>query len=243
MADLAELKLFATHEHACSYLDGERATTVFVDPNASLNGRIYSQLSDFGFRRSGGHVYRPSCQQCNACIPLRTPVDVFKPSKTQKRCLKNNGDVSATFVDSIDTEECYSLYEKYICIRHEDGDMYPPSREQYLSFLTSEWNITRYIEFRVGERLIAVSVCDRLERGFSAVYAFFDPDQQKRSLGVFNILYLIELAKQQGLSYVYLGYWIKQCQKMSYKVDYRPFEVFLENGWVRVQDAHTQLLL
>lgn len=243
MTDLAELKLFATHEHPCSYLSGRDATTIFVDPKAKLNGNIFSQLSDFGFRRSGAHVYRPRCRQCQACIPVRTPVDLFRPNKTQKRCLNKNKDIQTKLVDSIDTDEHYALYEKYIRLRHSDGDMFPPSREQYLSFLTHEWNITRYIEFRVGEELLAVSVCDQLDRGLSAIYAFFDPTESKRSLGVYNILHLIQLTKELELSFVYLGYWIKDCQKMSYKVDYRPFQLLIEEGWITVNDYHSKSLL
>ncbi len=241
MTDLAQLKLFATRPHQCSYLPQEEATTVFVDPDAEMNGAVFSQLSEFGFRRSGPHVYRPRCQSCHACIPIRIPVASFVASRSQKRCLRNNRDLTIEFVDAIDDDEHYLLYRRYIERRHADGDMYPPSINQYLDFLTSEWGITRYAEFRVGERLILVSVIDELESGASAIYAFFDPDEAKRSLGVFNVLSLIQWAREQGLPFVYLGYWIKNCQKMNYKVDYRPFQLLIDNCWVTVKDFNSDL--
>lgn len=113
--------------------------------------------------------------------------------------------------------------------------MYPPDRSQYTDFLTSEWNATRYLEMRDKTgKLVALSVTDVLDHGLSAVYTFFDPDETHRSLGVFAILYQIELAKQNQLPYVYLGYWIRQCQKMSYKTRYQPYQVLINERWVTV---------
>ena len=236
MTDLSTIKFFATKPHTCSYLPEEQATTVFVDPHYEMDGDTYSQLSEFGFRRSGEHVYRPRCEMCQACVPIRIPVDSFEPSRSQKRSLKRNSDLVMNVVDNIDTDEHYALYEKYINARHQDGDMYPARRDQYLDFLTSEWGITRFLEFRRNDQLIAVSVTDVLSNGVSAIYAFFDPDQPKRSLGVFNIVFLTQWAKAHGLPYVYLGYWIRHCQKMAYKVAYKPFQVLVNNHWVTVAD-------
>lgn len=236
MTDLSELKLYATKPHACSYLPGKDATTIFIDPDVDIDGDIFSQLSELGFRRSGHHVYRPKCDSCRACVPIRIPVNEFHMSRSQKRCTKANRDVQAHIVENIDTDEHYQLYATYIEQRHADGDMYPPSLKQYRDFLTSEWGITRYIEYRIEDRLIAVSVCDLLDNGVSAIYAFFDPDEHKRSLGVFNILFQIQWARELRLPFVYLGYWISKCKKMSYKVEYRPFQVLIENRWVVVKD-------
>lgn len=237
MTDLSTIKFFATRPHPCSYLDDEQATTVFVDPHFDMNGETYSQLSDFGFRRSGQHVYRPRCESCQACVPIRIPVQGFTPRRSQKRCLSRNSDLEMQVVESIDTDEHFALYERYIDQRHRDGDMYPAEREQYRDFLTSEWGITRYLEFRKNGELIAVSVTDLLTSGVSAIYAFFEPNLSQRSLGVFNILFLIEWAKSQGLPFVYLGYWIRNCQKMSYKVEYKPFQVLVNNNWITVAEA------
>ncbi len=232
MTDLSELRFFATHEHDCGYLPEQQARTIFVDPEAEIDAELYSELSDLGFRRSGPHIYRPHCGACKACIPIRLPVSDFAPTRSQKRCLKRNAALKVRKVDKISSPKHYALYERYINLRHADGDMYPPSFEQYTEFLTKEWNVTEFLEFYDGERLVAVSVIDHLQAGISAIYAFFDPDDTKRSLGVF----LIQRAQAMRLPYVYLGYWIKSCQKMRYKVDYRPFQIFVDKQWITVRD-------
>lgn len=235
MTKLAQLKLYATRPHPCSYLDDQEATTVFIDPNATIDASLYSELSAYGFRRSGSHVYRPHCEQCQACIPIRVCADSFTPNRSQKRCLKLNADLVVAEHDSIDNEECFSLYERYINERHSDGDMYPADKTQYRDFLTSEWGITRFLLFRDAQQsLLAVAVVDRLENGLSAVYTFFDPDAEKRSLGRFAILYQLEQAKQQQLPYLYLGYWIRACTKMNYKTDYQPYQMLINQNWVNI---------
>lgn len=234
MTDLSTLKLFATQPHPCSYIEGEQATTVFVDPEATINTELYTQLSLLGFRRSGSHLYRPQCSGCQACMSCRIPVDLFRPNRSQRRCWQKNQDISINTTSRIDTLEHYNLYSRYIESRHQEGDMYPPSEEQYKAFLTSEWGATRYLEFRLNGLLIGVSVCDILGDGVSAVYTFYDASLHERSLGKFAILAQIERAKSLDLPYVYLGYWIKQCEKMSYKTDYRPLELLINRRWLRL---------
>jgi len=237
LTDLTTLKLYATRPHACSYLPGEDATTVFIDPTATIDAAVYSDLSRYGFRRSGSHVYRPHCETCHACIPIRLLTQEFKPNRAQKRCQKTNSDLIITFVDSIDTDEHYSVYERYINDRHSDGDMFPPSRGQYTDFLTAEWGATRYIEMRSAEgELLAVAVTDFLDHGLSAVYSFFSPQAAKRSLGSFAVLHQIQLAQEKKLPYLYLGYWIRKCQKMSYKTLFQPYQVMVGQNWVTVTD-------
>jgi arginyl-tRNA--protein-N-Asp/Glu arginylyltransferase len=232
--DISSIKLYATHEHPCSYLKDRSATTIFVDPALTMNGRIYSELSDFGFRRSGAHVYRPNCRNCQACIPVRIPVALFQPSRAQRRCIKRNQDVVATLTDSINTDEHYALYASYINSRHSDGDMYPPTRDQYEDFLSSEWGVTRYIELRAEGRLLGVAVSDQLDQGLSAIYTFFHSNEPSRSLGVLAVLRQVELAQALKLPYVYLGYWIRECDKMRYKNQYRPLDMFINNNWVTI---------
>lgn len=234
MSDLSTLKLFATQPHPCSYLDGQEATTVFVDPEANIDPALYTQLSQLGFRRSGAHLYRPQCLRCQACVSSRIPVKAFKPNRSQRRCLQLNRDLSLQITKDINTLEHYNLYSRYIESRHQDGDMYPPSEDQYKAFLTSEWEITQFIEFRLEGRLIGVSVCDRLGDGLSAVYTFYDAGEESRSLGKFAILAQIEKAKSLGLDYLYLGYWIKECEKMNYKIQYRPLELLVNRRWMRL---------
>ncbi len=228
---MANLRLFATHPHTCSYLEDQVATTLFVDPDATIDQAVYSQLSEVGFRRSGQHLYRPDCRGCAACIPARIVVDDFEPSRQQKRCSKKNNDLELKLIDDISADEYYQLYEDYINVRHQDGDMYPPSRQQYQSFLTSEWGVTRYIEMRLNGNLVAVAVVDLLESGISAVYTFFDPNMDKRSLGTYAVLAQIQIAKENGLKHVYLGYWIEKCRKMNYKTNFQPLELYLAGKW------------
>jgi leucyl-tRNA---protein transferase len=234
MTDLSTLKLFATQPHPCSYIEGEQATTVFVDPEAKIDIPLYSQLSLLGFRRSGAHLYRPQCASCQSCMSCRIPVALFKPNRSQRRCWQRNQDITVGTVERIDTQEHYRLYSGYIESRHQDGDMYPPSEEQYKAFLTSEWGSTRYLEFRLNGELIGVSVCDHLEDGLSAVYTFYLAELEERSLGKFAILAQIYRARELGLGYVYLGYWIKQCEKMNYKIQYRPLELLINRRWMRL---------
>lgn len=226
------VKFFSTTAHPCSYLEGEQAITLFADPKSRMDGRLYSELSDLGFRRSGNYVYRPHCNHCNACVPVRLPVARFEANRQQQRIWKRNADVTVRVMAPGFREDHYALYERYITERHSDGDMYPPSEEQFNSFLTSEWSDTRFYEFRAGEQLLAVAVCDVLEDGLSAVYTFFDPDEARRSLGAYAILWQIGETRRLGLSSLYLGYWIKQCQKMSYKIAYRPIELLINNEWL-----------
>ena len=134
-SSLRDLKVYTTYPHSCSYLPEQEATTLFVDPRTPMTGSLYSQLSLLGFRRSGSHLYRPNCGSCSACIPARVPASRFSPKRSQRRTLKRNEDVRIRELDSIDSDEAFDLYRRYIEARHHDGDMYPPSRDQYQSFL------------------------------------------------------------------------------------------------------------
>ncbi|MDH4762789.1 arginyl-tRNA--protein-N-Asp/Glu arginylyltransferase [Pseudomonas sp. SORGH_AS199] len=232
MTELARLKFYATQPHACSYLSNEQATTLFLDPSQPMNGQIYAELSELGFRRSGDHLYRPHCQLCKACVPARIPVARFRPSRKQTRVLKRNLDIRVTRCDPGFTEERYQLYARYISERHADGDMFPPSRGQFSTFLVSHLPYAFFYEMRVEDRLIGIAVTDVLPNGMSAVYTFYDPSEEKRSLGVFGILWQVAETRRLGLDAVYLGYWIKGCRKMSYKTEYRPIELFVNQRWV-----------
>lgn len=234
MTNLAHLKFYATHPHACSYLQDQRATTLFLDPQQPIDVDTYSHLSELGFRRSGDHLYRPHCQACSACIATRIPAADFTPSRQQKRIIKRNADLQVSAQSPRVTDEIYQLYARYIESRHADGDMYPPSREQFGSFLVRDWPFSLFYEFRLDGELLAVAVTDHMRNGLSAVYTFFDPDQPRRSLGRFAILWQIEEARRTGVEAVYLGYWIKNCRKMSYKTEYRPLEMLVNERWVRI---------
>lgn len=232
MTELARLKFYATQPHSCSYLPEEQATTLFLDPSQPMDASVYADLSEMGFRRSGDHLYRPHCQRCNACVPARIPAAAFIPTRAQRRILKRNADLDVTCCTPRFTEEYFELYRRYIEQRHADGDMYPPSREQFSTFLVRDLPFCRFYEFRLDGRLMALGVTDILPNGLSAVYTFYEPDEERRSLGRFAILWQVGEALRQELEAVYLGYWIKNCKKMNYKTQYRPIELLINQRWV-----------
>lgn len=239
MHAIQALRFYVSTAHPCSYLPGQQASTLFVDPQHAVDAEQYAYLSELGFRRSGRHIYRPHCKSCQACIPLRVPVERFRPSRQQRRILQRNQDLDVRWVPLRWQDEHYALYARYIEQRHRDGDMYPPSPEQFRGFLLEDSGFSQLIEFRLTGRLLAVALCDQLENGLSAVYTFFDPDENARSLGRFAVLWQIQEAQQLGLPAVYLGYWIEGCRKMSYKCEYRPFELYLEQHWHCFDERYT----
>ncbi|TDO06861.1 MULTISPECIES: arginyltransferase [Halomonas] len=231
-----DLRFFLTVPHACSYLAGCEATTLFLDPQESPRQSVYDALALLGFRRSGRHLYRPHCDTCSACISVRIPVDEFAPSRTQRKLANRNADLTLKVRPALFDPEHYALYADYVRTRHADGDMYPPSHEQYRTFLTLDQPYAQLLEFRLDGRLVAVSAFDQLERGLSAIYTFFDPapELERRSLGTFAVLALIQRARDQGLSHVYLGYWIRECRKMAYKQFFQPLEMLDGRRWRRM---------
>ncbi|WP_372798880.1 arginyltransferase [Litorivivens sp.] len=235
MASIQDLKLYQTHPHPCSYLDEQQATTVFIDPEASVDKTLYTQLSRNGFRRSGEHLYRPRCEHCQQCILTRVAVNAFTPNRSQRRIERRNQDLRVEIGDSPDFELDYPLYERYIRERHVDGDMYPPSRDQFQSFLSAEWGVTRFARLYDEDQLLAVAVYDELDDALSAVYTYFEPTADNRSLGTFAILWQIRRAQQLGLGYVYLGYWIRNCRKMNYKIKFRPLQLLIEQRWLTLK--------
>ncbi|MFE8071627.1 arginyltransferase [Marinobacteraceae bacterium S3BR75-40.1] len=232
MSSLKTLIFFATPEHECSYLPDKKATTMFVDPRARIDKQLYSQLTALGFRRSGSHYYRPHCESCNACIPVRIPVRRFHPNRSQRRVLKTNQDLTLTQVPVHFRSDYYRLYERYIEQRHADGDMYPPTREQFTSFLVEGVIDGFFLEMRLEGQLVGLAVVDVLEDGLSAIYTMFDPDLDQRGLGTLAILWQIEEAQRRGLSHLYLGYFIRECRKMNYKTKFRPLQQLHHGRWI-----------
>ena len=233
MCALKDIKLFTTQSHPCSYLPGQKAKTLFIDPEYTVQRGLHSHLSELGFRRSGHHIYRPHCDGCQRCIPCRVLTDRFEPHRRFRRIWKKNADLRVDQVANIDADEYYSLYARYIDTRHRDGDMYPATREQYDSFLTSGCDATVYYSIRDhSDTLLGVIVSDHLDNALSAVYTFYEPQQAKRSLGGFAILWQIAEARRLHLPYLYLGYWIRNCDKMNYKTQYKPLELLIHNRWV-----------
>lgn len=230
---LQPIKFYATHIHPCSYLPGEDAVTLFVDPAATMTTAHYTALAQLGFRRSGEHIYRPHCPHCNACVPVRIPVADFTPDRSQRRTWRRNQDLRFVRHPVGFDEHHYRLYQRYQAHRHPGGGMDNGDESDYLHFITSPWGESALYEMRAGQRLLGVAVIDHLEDGFSAVYTFFDPDERTRALGVQAILWQVEEARRRGLDWVYLGYWIQACNKMAYKTRYQPLEYFDGSQWVR----------
>ena len=226
-------RFLLTPEHPCSYLERD-ARTLFLDPAEDHSANTYAALSGVGFRRSGDHLYRPHCNDCRACVATRVPVRQFRLTRRFRRVLARNEDLTMRIEPARYGDEAYELYERYINERHPDGDMYPPSPDQFRAFLLAKWSDTRFVSAYQGDRLVAVAVTDVLANGLSAIYTFFDPSLADRSLGVLSILRQIGVCQHTGLPYLYLGYWIEEAEKMRYKTDYRPIELFRGQGWSRL---------
>ena len=231
---LNSVRLFRTAPHPCSYKSDQIASTVFVDPDLVIDKSINSKLSDLGYRRSGAHLYRPDCENCSACLSCRVPVTEFILKRRQRRVWNANQDLEVVECLDLTGDEPYALYQRYIDRRHDDGDMYPATPEQFEAFIKTKTVDSRFLKFYLNQQLVAVSVTDVLEQGLSAVYTFYDPAQTKRSLGGYAILWQIKMAQNLGLPYLFLGYWIKECQKMEYKSNYRPLQLLIDGRWVAV---------
>ena len=225
-------QFYISPEHPCSYLEQQLARTLFVDPDASVSMQEYGVLLEAGFRRSGENIYRPACETCQQCIPLRVPVNQFKARRNQRRTWKENQGLSISIVKSQFKEEHYQLYRTYMQSRHPGGGMDDDDPDAYLRVISSSWSDTLLYEFREAEKLVAVAVVDEFKNALSAVYTFFHPDYHARSLGRFAILYEIEQARISGKDWLYLGYWNPQCQKMAYKNEYHPYEIYQKMRWV-----------
>lgn len=229
--DVGKIRLLLTEPHPCSYLEGRSSTTAFVDPDLEIDAALYGRMSAMGFRRSGPYLYTPYCNNCHACVPARIPVMDFVANRAQKRCWKRNRDIEVAQVDSIDFAEHYPVYDAYISDRHRSGDMYPPTQDQFEQFLGNTWDCTNFLEFREDGRLIGCAVVDVLPDSLSAIYTYFDPEESKRSLGTLAVLFQVKLAQKLAMDYLYLGYWVSDCQKMNYKTNYHPLELLQDNSW------------
>ncbi len=231
MSEAARLLLGS--EHVCGYLSGREARSAFIDPDFKLNPARYAELLKLGFRRSGAYVYRPACMGCAECRPVRIPVREFVATRTQRRCLKHNHDLSLTRSGAL-SEEHFALYREYLSARHPTGGMDPEDRDTFHSFLECAWGQAQVWDFRLGSRLLACAIVDVLPRALSAVYTFFDPDESARSLGTLAVLTQIEQARRAQLDHVYLGYWVEHSRKMTYKSNFRPLEMLRRQTWQRL---------
>jgi arginine-tRNA-protein transferase len=231
-APLQKIRFYVTAPYSCGYLEGRLAQSLIAAPHHLIDAGAYDGLIQLGFRRSGKFAYRPHCESCNACVPVRVLVDEFSASRSQRRALRQHATLSTAVVPLAFSEEHFALYQAYQIARHE-GQQEPDATEQYRNFLIQSNVDSMLVEFRLDGVLKMVSLVDVVSDGISAVYTFYDAADKQCSYGTYNILWLVDWARQLELKYLYLGYWIAESRKMAYKQNFAPLEMLIEGEWLR----------
>ncbi|HQR84006.1 arginyltransferase [Polynucleobacter sp. es-EL-1] len=234
---LTTLQFYATAPYPCSYLPGKIARSQVATPSHLIHADLYGELVNAGFRRSGLYTYRPYCDECRACIATRIPVAQFQANRSQRRSWKKHQGLEIRVLNLGYQEEHYELYQQYQMTRHADDDMDRDDQDQYMQFLLQSRVNSRIVEFRDGPqdthpgKLRMVSMIDILEQGISSVYTFFDTTNPSASYGTYSILWQIRQALELELPYLYLGYYIENSEKMSYKAKFQPIEGLIDDHW------------
>lgn len=228
----ASTPYYVLPETPCPYLSGRFERKLLTEITGPDAHDLYDLLTRAGFRRSHRFAYRPACQDCAACVPVRVPTAQFKLTRSFKRIAAMNQDLCMVERPAVATQEHYALFKSYLRARHDDGEMSCMGPQEFRAMVEETDIETRLIEFRRPDRaLVAALLMDWLTDGASAVYSYFSPAEDRRSLGYYMIAHLIEIARARDLPFVYLGYWIAGCRKMAYKTRFRPIEALSENGW------------
>ena len=229
---------YTTAPLPCPYLPGRTERKIVTELSGTEAEALHERLSRAGFRRSHNIAYAPVCPGCQACVPIRVVSDDFTPDRTQRRILRANADLTVSEMPARATAEQFTLFQRYQKMRHADGDMAAMGYYDYRAMIEDTPISTGILEFRdAQDRLLGACLTDWLADGLSAVYSFFDTDQDKRSLGTFAVLWLIGRARSLGLPYVYLGYWVPESRKMAYKARFRPSEILISGAWHRLNDG------
>lgn len=236
-SSLQKLQFYVTASYSCGYLPDQIAQSLIASPQHLIDANVYGQLIQQGFRRSGKYAYRPHCEHCQACIPVRIILQEFTASRSQKRAFKQHQNLTTTILPVAFYEEHYLLYTNYQKLRHADDNPDHDKKsaadetEQYKSFLCETNVESVLVEFRDRDQLKMVSIIDIVHDGISAVYTFYDASDTKASYGTYNVLWQINWALHLNLPYLYLGYWIENSQKMRYKQNFQPLEKLAEGEW------------
>ena len=228
---ISALHYYLTAPYPCSYLADLQARSQVATPALLISTPVYSELVQRGFRRSGSYTYRPYCDSCRACVPLRIMAKQFTANRSQRRAWKQHAHLEATLHPLQDSAEYYELYQRYQRARHKDGGMDKDDHESYQNFLLLSHVDSVLVEFRDQGVLRMVSVIDLLSDGLSSVYTFYEPDLPRACFGIYNVIWQIELCRILDLDFVYLGYWIENSPKMAYKTQYQPAQGLQDGEW------------
>ena len=233
---LEDVQFYITTKYSCGYINGQDAQSLVATPYKNINGQNYNSLLSRGFRRSGQYVYKPNCKNCSACIPIRILASSYIVSRSQKRLKKYLNKLSVKILPLTFNEEHYNLYVDYQNNRHRNNSENEDDIADYNDFLIKSNVNSKLVEFRLNNQLKMVTIIDIINDGISAVYTFYDCNDQKLSLGTMSIIWLLNLCDKENLSFLYLGYWIYESQKMKYKTNFKPYELMIEGVWQEARD-------
>lgn len=234
---VAPQHFYRTAALPCPYLPGKVERKLVTELAGRAAAGFYNDLSRAGFRRSHYVAYRPACVGCAACVPVRIAAAHFVESRSLRRIRKANRDLISRSLEAEATLEQFRLFQRYQRSRHSDSDMAAMTFGDYQAMVEDSPVATKMIELRDAEgALLGTGLYDPLDDGLSAVYSFYAPEAAKRSLGTLLVLALVDEARRRRLPFVYLGYWVADSAKMSYKARFRPLEALGPKGWQTILD-------